>query len=269
MPIFFRTPPTSEPYSFETVGNHWKQKPVIRPHGHPRYHYIQTESGRGRFKILDDKEFVLEENEGILIAPCVKHTYMGETSEWYTMFSTFTGTMEGELGKMLGNKQTVMIKKEQGRQIRALIDGIIKKYENPPLDTRALSIDCYTLLMNFVSTVNTPHLMNEPLYVKYIDPVIRIIESHYDSNLTAEWLSRKVYISPQYLTRLFSHFLGYSVYEYLTQYRIGKAKELLLMQTNLDISEIALRVGFSDTSHFIAMFKKYTGITPLKYRKNN
>lgn len=268
MPIYFRTPPTNEPFSFETIGNHWKQKPVIRPNGHPRYHYIQSEKGRGRLKILD-KQYILDENEGILIAPCIAHTYTKDCSEWYTMFATFTGTMESDLGKLLGNKQYVLIKKEQGLQIKSLIYDVINKYENPPLDTHLLSIDCYKLLMNFVDAVNMPHLLNEPLYIKYIAPVIKIIENHYDSRLTAEELSQLVYVSPQYLSRLFKRFLGYSVYEYLTMYRITKAKELLLTQWHLSVQEIAIRVGFQDVSHFIVMFKKITGNTPLEFRKNN
>lgn len=268
MPIYFRTPPTNEPFSFETIGNHWKQKPVIRPKGHPRYHYIQTESGRGRIKILD-KEYTLEEDEGVLIAPCIQHTYAKDTAEWYTMFATFTGTMESDLNKMLGNRQFIFIKKEQGQRMRQLISDIILSYETTPLDTHILSIDCYRLLMNFVDAVNMPHLLSEPLYVKYVDPVIKIIENQYDCHLTAQELSQKVYVTPQYLSRLFTRFLGYSVYEYLTMYRISKAKELLLAQWHLDIKEISLRVGFQDPSHFIAMFKKITGTTPLEFRKNN
>ena len=131
---------------------------------------------------------------------------MKEGNEWFTMFATFTGTMEGELSKLLGNKQTVFIKKEQGAEIKTL---------------------------------------------------------------TAAELSQQFYITPQYLSRLFRRFLGYSVYEYLTMYRISKAKEFLLMHWNLDLQEIALRVGFQDSSHFIVMFKKITGTTPLEFRKNN
>lgn len=268
MPIFFRTPPTSEPFSFETIGNHWKQKPVIRPHGHPRYHYIQSEKGRGRLKILDHTYF-LDENEGVLIAPCVSHSYTGETSEWYTMFATFTGTMEGDLGKMLGNKKSVFIKKEQGEEIKQLITDALTRYDTTPLDTHLLSIDCYKLLMNFVDAVNMPHLLNEPLYVKYVAPVIKIIETLYDCPLTAQELSRQVYVTPQYLSRLFNRFLGYSVYEYLVMYRITKAKELLITHWDLDVQQIALSVGFQDPSHFIVMFRKITGTTPLEFRKNN
>jgi len=84
--------------------------------------------------------------------------------------------------------------------------------------------------------------------------------------LTAAELSRKVYVTPQYLSRLFGRFLGCSVYEYLTSYRITKAKELLFNNPRMEIQIIAGRVGFEDASHFIAMFKKMTGVTPVEFR---
>ena len=86
-------------------------------------------------------------------------------------------------------------------------------------------------------------------------------------DLTAEALSRQVYVSPQYLSRLFARYLGCSVYEYVTSYRITKAKELLLTQRNRKIQEIALDVGYADSSHFIVMFKKLTGMTPVQFRR--
>ena len=76
-------------------------------------------------------------------------------------------------------------------------------------------------------------------------------------------------MTPQYLSRLFRRFLGCSAYEYLTTYRINKAKELLLVESSLEIQEIAIRTGFSDTSHFIAMFKKASGLTPGEFRRTN
>ena len=88
-------------------------------------------------------------------------------------------------------------------------------------------------------------------------------------NLTVTALSNIVYITPQYLSRLFRRFLGCSVYEYITTYRINKAKEFLLVHQHMEVQEIAARTGFPDSSHFIAMFRKMTGVTPLEFRKIN
>ena len=59
---------------------------------------------------------------------------------------------------------------------------------------------------------------------------------------------------------------GSSFYEYLTFYRISRAKELLLTNRQLQIQMIGQRVGFADASHFTSMFRKLTGMTPRQFR---
>ena len=92
------------------------------------------------------------------------------------------------------------------------------------------------------------------------------IESNYMEDLSAEQLAKSVYVSPQYLSRLFVRYVGCSVYEYLTNYRINQAKKLL-MKRDRRIQEIAHDVGYTDASHFIVMFKKLTGMTPAQFRR--
>ena len=71
------------------------------------------------------------------------------------------------------------------------------------------------------------------------------------------------------LARLFERFLGCSTYEYLTSFRINKAKGLLITDPHLKIQDIARLTGFSSVSHFITMFKRTAGVTPLQFRKLN
>ena len=76
-----------------------------------------------------------------------------------------------------------------------------------------------------------------------------------------------LFVSQQYLSRVFTEFMNCSVYEYLTNYRINKAKELLLINRRRKVQDIASDVGYSDASHFIVMFRKLTGMTPAQFRK--
>lgn len=268
MPIKFRNAPINEPITFDSIGNHWNQESLSRPKGYPFFHYLQTEKGSGRI-MIQGKKHILNEGQGVLIAPSIPHSYSRETKEWFTSFATFTGIIESSIAKILGNRQIIFIEKEQSSKIAALIDDVMKKYESPLVDGKLLSIDCYTMLMIFADGIFTNDLMNDPLYKRYVEPVVKEIETHYNLELTVQELSNKVYITPQYLSRLFRRFLGCSAYEYLTTYRINKAKEQLLMNPRMKIQEIAPWVGFSDTSHFIFMFKKVTGITPLEFRMMN
>ena len=72
MPIKFRTASVSEPFTFDSIGNHWTQESILRPNGFPHYHYLQTEEGCGRIEI-QGKKYLLGEGEGVLIAPFIRH----------------------------------------------------------------------------------------------------------------------------------------------------------------------------------------------------
>ncbi|MNJ00150.1 Bifunctional transcriptional activator/DNA repair enzyme AdaA [compost metagenome] len=73
-------------------------------------------------------------------------------------------------------------------------------------------------------------------------------------------------MTPQHTCLLFQQTLGMRPFAYLTRYRLRKAKELLL-QEQLEVREIAKRVGYEDTSYFIKLFKRQEGVTPIRFRK--
>lgn len=266
MPIYFNNSSIKEPFTFDTIGNNWLQELIFRPKGCPVYHYLQTEKGLGKIEI-QGKQYFLEEGEGVLIAPFIPHSYSGESKEWITSFVTITGRMESSISNILRNKRFIFTTKEQTEYITTTISNSIRYFEQNPIDTKAVSVCCYQLLLYFMDGMSTQDLLQEPLYQKYVAPVIKEMETHYEAKLTVQELSNKVFITPQYLSRLFGRFMGCSVYEYLTSYRLNKAKELLLTAPHLDVQTITRLVGFDDTSHFIAMFKKATGTTPLEFRK--
>lgn len=266
MPIYFKSTIAKEPFTFESIGNDWEQERVFRPSGYPGYHYLQTEEGCGQISV-QGKKYILNEGEGVLIAPFVGHSYGKISEKWTTCFITFAGSMESNIADMLENRQVILIRSEQAERVSDIIKGIILKYKSSPAATKALSVECYRLLMEFVEGIYTDDFANDPLYVKYVAPVIKEIQTEYSSKLTVQELSDQVYITPQYLSRLFKRFLGCSAYEYLTNYRISKAKELLQAKQRMEIHRIAEQVGFEEPSHFIAMFKKQTGVTPYQFRK--
>ena len=104
-----------------------------------------------------------------------------------------------------------------------------------------------------------------PLFQQYLVPVIQEIETNYDQAITIKELAGLVYVSPQYLTFV-PTFLGQSTAQYLLNYRMTRAKELLVAQPDLPIQQAAFAVGFQDASHFTALFKR-VGLTPLKFRQ--
>ena len=70
-----------------------------------------------------------------------------------------------------------------------------------------------------------------------------------------------------YFTVLFSEKTGKSPYNYLTELRLEKARSLL-KNSDLRVSEVAYSVGFAGLERFSDMFKRYTGKSPVAYRKS-
>lgn len=74
-------------------------------------------------------------------------------------------------------------------------------------------------------------------------------------------------LSRSHFTRAFKDTFGKSPYRWLTEYRVAKAKELLLL--NNSILEVATRCGFADQSHLTRHFQGITGLTPGKWRRQH
>ena len=101
-------------------------------------------------------------------------------------------------------------------------------------------------------------------YSLRIAQIIKYIETNYAEKVSVKEISDELGVSESFLSRIFKKELGVTIHEYLNQYRIAKA--ISLLQTG-SVTEVGYACGFCDTSHFISIFKKYTGSTPMQYKK--
>ncbi|WP_312104710.1 response regulator [Lachnoclostridium sp.] len=98
--------------------------------------------------------------------------------------------------------------------------------------------------------------------------VINYIEENYASPLTIDSLSEIVYLSPNYLRAIFKEKTGTTIHEYLTNYRMEKAIELLKKKKH-KVKEISKMVGYDSESYFCATFYKMFQTTPNEYKKRH
>ncbi len=99
-----------------------------------------------------------------------------------------------------------------------------------------------------------------------IDQLIQYFHTHYNEKIDNEILGKHFGYHPNYLNRLLVKHTGMSIHEYLLDYRIHVAVELL-QASDMRISEISKAVGFSDTANFLKYFKKITGKNTKDFRK--
>ncbi|MDF2925225.1 MAG: AraC family transcriptional regulator [Paenibacillaceae bacterium] len=101
----------------------------------------------------------------------------------------------------------------------------------------------------------------------YVKRALEYMHSHYDGDLQMKDIAAAVNLHPGYLHRLFRRGQGCTVMDYLTRYRIDKAR-MLLAHSDIPVIEIADYVGMNSRQHFSTVFKKITGVTPQQYRKS-
>jgi two-component system response regulator YesN len=107
--------------------------------------------------------------------------------------------------------------------------------------------------------------LNEP-YAAMMRQVKQYLAAHYgDPGLSLQEVARAINLSPGHFSMVFGQEAGTTFRSYLTDIRIGKAKELL-RATVLRPSEIAGQIGYSDPHYFSFVFRKRTGLTPTEFR---
>ncbi|MCY6957490.1 AraC family transcriptional regulator [Clostridium brassicae] len=102
-----------------------------------------------------------------------------------------------------------------------------------------------------------------------INDVKEYIDTNFaDTSLSIPEIADKFSISPNYLRSIFKNTTGVSLSKYINNCKFEKAQELLI-NTDLTINDIAIKVGYVNTNYFFTAFKKMYGISPAQYRNIN
>lgn len=97
-------------------------------------------------------------------------------------------------------------------------------------------------------------------------PVLQYVDRHYAQKLTLTELAAMANMSRHHFCRLFKSITGKPPIEYINHLRLNEAMKLL-NKGHLNISEIALAVGFNDSNYFSRLFKKYKNCPPTHIQK--
>lgn len=103
--------------------------------------------------------------------------------------------------------------------------------------------------------------------VDKVKEAITYIKDHYNETIDLDFMSVNLDTSKPHLCRVFKRHTNQTITEYMNDYRIKIAYDLLT-QTNQPISEIAFDIGYVNVAYFNARFKKKTLLTPKQYRES-
>lgn len=96
----------------------------------------------------------------------------------------------------------------------------------------------------------------------------RMVEEYYRQGITLEEIASALGVTPEHISAQFVKELGVNFSGYIRNFRLQKAKELLL-GTDLKLYEVAAQAGYSDAKYFSRVFKEAEGVLPTDYRKNH
>lgn len=131
--------------------------------------------------------------------------------------------------------------------------------------------DTLKLFLNTTSLSSGQKTLNYLIKKETIDPIQLVknyVSRHYQHNIAFTDLCKITNTSRTYLSSMFSHSVGMSFREYLINYRMNIAAELL-QDSELLLSEVASLVSYQDYPQFSKIFKKYYGVSPTQYRINH
>ena len=106
----------------------------------------------------------------------------------------------------------------------------------------------------------------QPKYVKEILKIIDFIKDNYKRNIGIQDISDALKINYYKCVKNFKKVTGVNIIQYINNYRLIKAK-ILLMDISLTITEIAEESGFQSAEYFSRIFKKHNGCSPSEYRQ--
>ena len=122
-------------------------------------------------------------------------------------------------------------------------------------------------LVLFAISMLHSHYLNSPVPVDLpMQDVLRWLMKHYQEENTLATLARQFAMSSSHLSRSFYTAFGVSPINYLIDYRLNIAKDLLI-HTNISIHEIAEKVGYENAYHFTNLFTKRIGSPPQEFRQ--
>jgi len=257
------------PFYMTSVG-FWKhQEPTRRDQGFPHYQWIQTIDGQGALETADGRRLTAGKGEGMLLYPNEKHLYWAEREPWEVMWLTFDGAYVGEMLRSLALSRTEVVHvSSPERTLLRCREALSGAQSADPLRSMHGSSIVYQLLLDLAAYGSLSELRSKQQHAEQLAPVLALLEERSAEPLTLDMLAQRLGVTPQHTCYLFQQTLGMRPFEYLKRVRLRKAKELLLQERELEVQQVAERVGYGHASYFIRLFKQQEGMTPAQFRSS-
>ena len=227
--------------------------------------------GSGTFT-AEGKIYNLKKNSIFLICPEQLTSYQSDSEEpWTYMWIAFNGLKAESLLRYAGlTKETPVAYLPDTIPYETAIQGILSSCQLSFSNELRRSEYLYSFVAKLAEDLHPSDNENNEFsysHQAYVEYALDFIEHNYHYNIKVSDIADYVGINRSYLTKCFKKSLQLSPHEYLIDYRMNKAKDLLA-NTKIPINQIASQVGYEDPLAFSKAFKLFTGVSPKTYRES-
>lgn len=232
----------------------------------PHYllHYVL--SGTGTFR-SGSKTWNLSAGDAFLIIPGTVCSYASdEENPWAYCWIGFDGRDCSDILGFCGLTQECPVFHRESKEKNALIGECLLSLNNAFYHDAGNTYLHLSLFYRFFSMLSPQVGAGRNDASGYIKQAVEYIQHNYAYDIKILDVARHLGIDRTYMYKLFTRELGLSPQQYLLNYRLTMAKQLL-SSTTLRISEIANSCGFADSASFCRHFRAQFAITPTQFRK--
>lgn len=237
------------------------------PASKPHYliHYVL--SGKGVFR-FHDKEYRLEAGYGFLIQPNELAFYQADATEpWSYLWVGFAGSRAEEYLTTMGlSARHPIFACNRSEELYSIVRDMMDHNTFGVADDLRRNGQLGVFLSVIAAGTGVVAKDEEDKGNQYVKKAVSFIQSNYCNPIKVTDVAEYVCINRSYLYTLFQNYLGMSPQQFLTTFRITKARELL-ESTNYPIESIALSCGYNDALVFTKAFHSMKGMSPSQYRK--
>ncbi len=262
--------------------NHRKTPSTVKKHihYHDAYEILIQNSGTGEFFIKDNNYSMKPQTLFVIDKFEIHRTIIKKKLKNYDRFiiqinpnylnGYFNYLKSDFMPQEIFKKKIkcIELNKQKHKEIKYLAEKLILEQTKKEKGYKSI-INAYLLEL----LVITLRLMRNNKYdsitsnsEKRLQKIIEYIQKNYMKKITLQKIADEFYISKYYLSHFFKDKTGFTVIEYINKKRIIEAQKLI-SNTDLNITVIAMNVGFNTLTHFERTFKDINGITPSEYRK--
>lgn len=275
-------------YLFPVAVNHFSggQHPVRQWHEHFFSELVFILGGEA-VHVCNDRRSPVSAGDVLLIHPGAVHAYEHDMKSLelfnvlydgsriimprldlhrYSLFKKFFPELP-QAGRELSTAEPILhLSSDDLAKVKSILDNMEEEADSPYTGHVFAMMTCFMQLLLFLCRHSHAEEAQEADN-KIFSRAVKYIHEHYTQKIQIRDIASYAHCSIRNLYRLFARSAGCTPGEYVIQLRVSKASNLLL-NSQLNISEIAFLCGFNDGNYFSKKFHELTGITPGNFRRD-